>query len=75
MYIPRNISIQKLLEPGKVLLIYGPRQSCKTSLVQNYLETTDFKYKFIRGEYSNVKEMPGALCETIHQKNYRRFVT
>ena len=70
MYIPRSISIDERLEEGKVLLIYGPRQSGKTSLVQNYLNTTPFKYKFVRGEYLNVQETLGSLDEQI----FRDFV-
>lgn len=70
MYIVRDISIEELLESGKVLLIYGPRQSGKTSLVQRYLETTSFKYKFVRGEYLNIQEALGSLDEQV----FRDFV-
>lgn len=70
MYIPRYISIDDRLEQGKVLLIYGPRQSGKTSLVQNYLASTPLKYKFVRGEYLNIQDILGSLDEQI----FRDFV-
>lgn len=70
MYIARNISIGEHLEEGKVFLIYGPRQAGKTSLVQHYLESTPFKYKFVRGEYLNVQETLSSLDEQI----FRDFI-
>jgi uncharacterized protein len=35
--IPRDIDIAELLRPNKVLVIYGPRQVGKTTLVHDYL--------------------------------------
>ncbi len=70
MFIPRDVSIGEHLKPGKVLLIYGPRQSGKTSLVQHYLDKTPFKYKFVRGEYVNIQEILGSLDE----QTFRDFV-
>jgi uncharacterized protein len=37
--IPRNVEVKELLRPGKVLIIYGPRQVGKTTLIHHYLST------------------------------------
>lgn len=37
--IPRKIDIAESLRPNKVLILYGPRQVGKTTLVQQYLST------------------------------------
>ena len=41
MYIPRKqiANIQRLLQPGKVLVIYGARRVGKTTLLRKFLET------------------------------------
>lgn len=39
-----------LLEPGKVLVIYGPRQVGKTTLLNNYLSKTKLRYKLDSGD-------------------------
>lgn len=43
-------NIQELIEPGRVLVIYGPRQVGKTTLLQNFLSTTKKKYKLDSGD-------------------------
>lgn len=49
--IPRiHDSLDAKLEPGKALLIYGPRRVGKTTLLKNYLSTTPFKNKLASGE-------------------------
>lgn len=42
--------LESYLELGKVLVIYGPRQVGKTSLVQEYLATTSERYLFDTGD-------------------------
>ncbi len=37
--IPRSVDIAELLRPNKVLILYGPRQVGKTTLVHQYLST------------------------------------
>lgn len=43
-------NLQDYLEPNKVLVIYGPRRVGKTTLIQKYLKTTNFKYRFDTGD-------------------------
>jgi predicted AAA+ superfamily ATPase len=46
MYEP----LDTYLAPNKVLVIYGPRRVGKTTLLQNYLKHTPFKYKLDSGD-------------------------
>lgn len=48
--INRAIQIEPLLEQNKVLIIYGPRQVGKTTLVKQYLKTTSLKHKYFLGD-------------------------
>lgn len=43
-------SLDHYLEPNKVLVIYGPRQVGKTTLLRHYLAQTKFKYKLDSGD-------------------------
>src|SRR3989339_645352 len=42
--------IEKLLEPGKVLVIYGPRRAGKTTLVSDFISRFSGKVFFGSGE-------------------------
>lgn len=56
--VKRNYSnINALLDPGKVLVIYGPRQVGKTTLVKEFLRTTKLKYKFDSGDNIQVQHI------------------
>lgn len=48
--IRRAVSIPKALVKGKVLIIYGPRQVGKTTLVNQYLESSKLNYKLCTGD-------------------------
>lgn len=48
--IKRHIEIKKLVEKNKVLIIYGPRQVGKTTLVKAYLKTYKDNYIFKTGD-------------------------
>ncbi len=48
--IKRLIEIEKLLEKNKVLIVYGPRQVGKTTLVKDFLEKTSLKYIYFTGD-------------------------
>lgn len=52
MYIPQRQlgNLKRLLAPGKVVTIYGPRRCGKTTLLNKYLETTKRKSLFVSGE-------------------------
>jgi predicted AAA+ superfamily ATPase len=51
--------LDALLRPGKVLALFGPRRTGKTTLAKEYLKTTRFRYRFERGEDLRVEEV---LC-------------
>lgn len=50
MFARHYTKLEPLIEPGKVLVIYGPRRVGKTTLVQEYLKTTPWKYKIDSGD-------------------------
>lgn len=53
-------NIEKLLKPGRVLVIYGPRRVGKTTLVQSYLERTNLKYRFDIGDDIRISDTLGS---------------
>lgn len=46
-------NLDQFLEPNKVLLLFGPRRVGKTTLLQDYLSQTKYKYKLDSGD--NIK--------------------
>lgn len=48
--IPRIIHIEDILEKNKAVIIYGPRQAGKTTLVKDFLSHTNLKYKLFSGD-------------------------
>ncbi|MGD9153464.1 MAG: ATP-binding protein [Gammaproteobacteria bacterium] len=58
MDIPRVFQdLDKYLHPNKVLLIYGPRQAGKTTLLKNFLQTTSLKYRFDSGDNISIQHL------------------
>ncbi|MFH1546349.1 MAG: ATP-binding protein [Patescibacteria group bacterium] len=58
MKIPRAYDrLDKHLKPNKVLVIYGPRQVGKTTLLQNFLSTTSLKYKIDTGDNIKIRNL------------------
>ncbi|HSA32901.1 MAG TPA: ATP-binding protein [bacterium] len=56
--IPRQYDdLERYLQPGKVLVIYGPRQVGKTTLIQEYLQRTAWKHRFASGEDARLREL------------------
>ncbi len=53
-------NLDKLLKPNKVILIYGPRQIGKTTLVQEFLQSTKLKYKKDTGDNLATREWLGS---------------
>lgn len=49
--------LENYLQPGKVLLIYGPRRVGKTTLLQSFLNQTSFKYKLDSGDNIRTQEV------------------
>lgn len=49
--------INRLLRPGKVLVIYGPRQVGKTTLINTFLKSFDGKYYLGSGEDRSLREI------------------
>lgn len=52
MYIPQKHleNLKKLLSPGKVVIIYGPRRCGKTTLLNKFLEKSAEKYLLVNGD-------------------------
>lgn len=53
-------NLEKYIEPGKALIMYGPRRAGKTTLVKKYLETTPWKYKWDSGDNIKTREVLGS---------------
>lgn len=52
MYIPQKQleNLKKVLEPGKVIVIYGPRRCGKTTLINEFLKGVSSTYLSVSGE-------------------------
>lgn len=50
-------NLEKYVKADRVLLIYGPRRVGKTTLLKNYLQKTNFKYKLEIGEDIRVQNI------------------
>ncbi len=76
--IPRAYdNLDKYLKKGKVLVIFGPRQVGKTTLLKNFLLKTKLKYRFDNGEDFRIAELfssknPDRLTE--YAKGYELVV-
>ena len=53
------IDLDKYIKPNKVLIIFGPRQAGKTTLLKDYLRTIDgkVKYKLESGDDMSIQEL------------------
>jgi predicted AAA+ superfamily ATPase len=49
--------LSKFLKPKKALVIFGPRQAGKTTLITDYLATSDLKYKLESGDNIKTQEI------------------
>ena len=72
MYVPRDQrdNVERLLRPGKVVVLYGTRQVGKTTLVKKPLEESGETHLYVTGEDVFVREYLGAcslprLCEFV----------
>ncbi len=48
--LKRIYDLNDIIRAGKVLIIYGPRQVGKTTLIKNFLEGTKLSYRFDTGD-------------------------
>lgn len=55
--LKRIFDIQKLANPGKVLVIYGPRRVGKTTLLKDFLSYTKLKNKLDSGDNIRTQEI------------------
>lgn len=61
MKLPRIYkNLDDVLKPNKVLVIYGPRQVGKTTLLKDFLAATKLKYRLDSGEDIRVNEVLGS---------------
>jgi predicted AAA+ superfamily ATPase len=68
MLLPRFYqNLENWLEPGRVLILYGPRQVGKTTLVKNFLGQTNLKYKLDSGENISARE-------TLSSQDFKRIL-
>ena len=49
--------IHSLIQPGKVLVLYGPRRVGKTTLINDFLKTYEGLYRFMNGEELSNQEL------------------
>jgi len=58
MLLPRFFdNLNQFFSPSKVLVIYGPRQVGKTTLLKNFLKKIDLRYKLVSGDDLSVQEV------------------
>ena len=58
--IYRHFDLGQLIQPNKVIVIYGPRQVGKTTLLNDFLSHTTLRYKFDNGDDLRVREALGS---------------
>lgn len=71
--IKRIFDLKKLIKAGKVLIIYGPRQVGKTTLIQQFLSATKLKYRYDSGDNLELaNELSKCTYDSTdnHVKNY-----
>ncbi|VGO17370.1 hypothetical protein PDESU_05966 [Pontiella desulfatans] len=58
MYVPQAQlkNLEKLVLPGKALIVYGARQTGKTTLVKRYCESVNESYLYVDGEDLAVRD-------------------
>ena len=58
--ITRHYNLEKEIQPGKVLLLTGARQVGKTTLLRNFLNQTNLKYKLDSGDNIRIQDLLGS---------------
>lgn len=75
--IDRIYDLNDQIKKGKVLIIYGPRQVGKTTLVKEFLKTTELKYRYDTGDnFQIANELSKCTYDSTdnHVKNYQLIV-
>ncbi len=75
--IKRTYELEKLIKKGKVVILYGPRQVGKTTLINNFLEKTNLKYRYDTGDnYEIANTLSKCTYDTTnnHVGNYELIV-
>lgn len=67
--LQRKLSIEKEIRKGKVLVIYGPRQVGKTTIIKDFLQKTKLKYKFVTGDDISISSEL-AKCTRLSTNNF-----
>ena len=57
MKLPRFYNLSDIVRKGKVLIIFGPRQVGKTTMLQDYLDTVSLRYKLSTGDDINTQNL------------------
>lgn len=52
--------LESRIQPNKVLIIYGPRRVGKTTLLQQFLQNTTYRYKLDSGDNIRTQEILGS---------------
>jgi predicted AAA+ superfamily ATPase len=58
--IPRAYDLKDFIKAGKALIIYGPRRTGKTTLLNEFLSQTDLKYKLDSGDNIRTQQALGS---------------
>jgi len=58
--IPRYYDISHYIKPNNVLIIFGPRQVGKTTLLNHYLSHTSLKYRLDSGDNITIQQVLGS---------------
>jgi predicted AAA+ superfamily ATPase len=57
-YVKRAIGdLDDLIQPGKAIVILGPRRTGKTTLIRHYLESTRYRYRLETGDNMRMNEL------------------
>jgi hypothetical protein len=59
-FINRAVSPAESLVPGKALIIYGPRQAGKTTLLKSYLASCGLRYRLETGDDVRIRHLLGS---------------
>ena len=71
MYLPRIYDLlEDQLKKGKVLVLYGPRQVGKTTLLNHFLENTQLKYRLAIGD--NIRDQN--ILSSLDLPNLQEYV-